>query len=150
MKPPFSRATLSESASTQEMCCAGIASDKLRDHLGHVRWSSNYGYYLQLAAAIGWSSLPWLPFLRQPTLVMAGTDDPIVPVINGRILAKLIPDSQFVTIDDGHLFLLTSAKQSAGVIAEFLNQGQAADAALSRAPGISRAISAAETGGLNR
>ena len=94
--------------------------DLLGGHLRHVRWSSDYGYYLQLAAGFGWSSLPWLPFLRQPTLVMAGTDDPIVPVINGRILAKLIPDSQFVTIDDGHLFLLTSAQQSAGLIAEFL------------------------------
>src|SRR5215468_2777828 len=94
--------------------------EMLRNHLRHVRWSSDYGYYLQLAAGFGWSSLPWLPFLQQPTLVMAGTDDPIVPVINGRILAKLIPRSQFVTIDDGHLFLLTSAKQSAGVIAEFL------------------------------
>jgi poly(3-hydroxyalkanoate) depolymerase len=92
----------------------------LKDHLHHVRWSSDYGYYLQLAAGFGWSSLLWLPFLRQPTLVMAGTDDPIVPMINGRILAKLIPDSRFVTIDDGHLFLLTSAKQAAGVISEFL------------------------------
>jgi poly(3-hydroxyalkanoate) depolymerase len=94
--------------------------EMLRNHLRHVRWSSDYGYYLQLAAGFGWSSLPWLVFLRQPTLVMAGTDDPIVPVVNGRILAKLIPRSQFVTIDDGHLFLLTSAKQSAGLIAEFL------------------------------
>jgi poly(3-hydroxyalkanoate) depolymerase len=93
----------------------------LRDHLRRVRWSSDYGYYLQLLAGLGWSSLPWLALLRQPTLVMAGTDDPIVPVVNGRILAKLIPNSQFVTIDDGHLFLLTSAKQSAGIIAEFLN-----------------------------
>lgn len=94
--------------------------EALRDHLSHVRWSSDYGYYLQLAAGFGWSSLPWLPFLRQPTLVMAGTDDPIVPMINGRILAKLIPNSQFVTIDDGHLFLLTSAKRSAGLIGDFL------------------------------
>ena len=89
-------------------------------HLRHVHWSSDYGYYLQLAAGFGWSSLPWLPFLRQPTLVMAGTDDPIVPAVNGRILAKLIPDARFVTIDDGHLFLLTSAKVSAGVISDFL------------------------------
>ncbi|HKU05776.1 MAG TPA: poly(3-hydroxyalkanoate) depolymerase [Bradyrhizobium sp.] len=94
--------------------------EMLRDHLRHVRWSSDYGYYLQLAAGFGWSSLPWLVFLRQPTLVMAGTDDPIVPAVNGRILARLIPDSQFVTIDDGHLFLLTSAQQSAGLIADFL------------------------------
>jgi poly(3-hydroxyalkanoate) depolymerase len=90
-------------------------------HLRHVQWSSNYGYYLQLAAGIGWSSLPWLTFLRQPTLVMAGSDDPIVPAVNGRILAKLIPNARFVTIDDGHLFLLTSATKSACLISDFLS-----------------------------
>ena len=51
---------------------------------------------------------------------MAGTDDPIVPVANGRILASLIPDARLVTIDDGHLFLVTSARESAATIAEFL------------------------------
>jgi len=86
-----------------------------------VRWSSDYGYYLQLFAGFGWTSLPWLPFLSQPTLVMAGTDDPIVPLVNGRILASLIPDARLATIDDGHLFLLTSAQESAAAISEFLN-----------------------------
>jgi poly(3-hydroxyalkanoate) depolymerase len=93
-----------------------------RKHLRHVRWSSDYGYYLQLIAFVGWTSLPWLPFLPQPTLVMAGNDDPIVPLVNGRILAKLIPDSQMVTLDDGHLFLLTSAQESARLITEFLGK----------------------------
>jgi pimeloyl-ACP methyl ester carboxylesterase len=93
----------------------------VREHLRHVRWSSDYGYYLQLIAALGWSSLPWLPFLGQPTLVMMGTDDPIVPLVNGRILAKLIPNARLVTIDDGHLFLLTSANEAAGHITEFLS-----------------------------
>ena len=92
-----------------------------RAHLRHVHWSSDYGYYLQLIAGVGWTSLPWLRFLPQPTLVMAGTDDPIVPVVNGRILARLIPHARLVTIDDGHLFLLTSARKSAGIISEFLN-----------------------------
>jgi poly(3-hydroxyalkanoate) depolymerase len=86
-----------------------------------VRWSSDYGYYLQLMAGIGWSSLPWLGFLRQPTLVMAGNDDPIVPLANGRITAKLIPDARLVTLEDGHLFLLTSTQESAQLITEFLN-----------------------------
>ncbi len=74
----------------------------------------------QLVAGIGWSSLPWLRLLPQPTLIMAGTDDPIVPVINARILARLIPDARLVTIDDGHLFLLTSADDSAKIISAFL------------------------------
>jgi poly(3-hydroxyalkanoate) depolymerase len=95
----------------------GVASR----HLRHVRWSSDYGYYLQLAAGFGWSSLPWLRFVTQPTLVIAGTDDPIVPVANGHILAKLIPDARLVTIDDGHLFLITSAGESAELVSEFLH-----------------------------
>jgi poly(3-hydroxyalkanoate) depolymerase len=90
-------------------------------HLQHVRWASDYGYYLQQLAGIGWSSLSWLALLRQPTLVMAGTDDPIVPSVNGRILAKLIPNARLVTIDDGHLFLVTSALESAQTIRKFLN-----------------------------
>jgi poly(3-hydroxyalkanoate) depolymerase len=96
--------------------------DLVRKHLRHVRWSSDYGYYLQLIAGAGWSSLPWLRFLKQPTLVMMGTDDPIVPVANGHILKKLIPDSQLVTIEDGHLFLITSAAESAAIISRFLNE----------------------------
>jgi poly(3-hydroxyalkanoate) depolymerase len=93
----------------------------VRKHLRHVRWSSDYGYYLQLIAGFGWTSLPWLRFLPQPTLVMAGTDDPIVPVVNSRVLAKLIPNARLVTIDDGHLFLVTSARESAEIVSDFLN-----------------------------
>jgi poly(3-hydroxyalkanoate) depolymerase len=93
----------------------------VREHLRHVRWSSDYGYYLQLFAGFGWTSLPWLRFLPQPTLVIAGTDDPIVPLANGHILARLIPHARLVTIDDGHLFLVTSASESAEIISDFLN-----------------------------
>jgi poly(3-hydroxyalkanoate) depolymerase len=93
----------------------------VREHLRHVSWSSDYGYYLQLLAGFGWTSLPWLAFLSQPTLVLAGTDDPIVPIANGRILARLIPDARLVTIEDGHLFLVTSAKRSAALVSDFLS-----------------------------
>jgi pimeloyl-ACP methyl ester carboxylesterase len=92
-----------------------------RKYLHHVRWSSDYGYYLQVIAGLGWSSLPWLRLIGQPTLVLAGTDDPIVPVANGRILAKLIPDARLVTLDDGHVFLITNAMQCAKLVSEFLN-----------------------------
>jgi poly(3-hydroxyalkanoate) depolymerase len=93
----------------------------VRHHLRHVSWSSDYGYYLQLIAAVGWSSLPWLGLVGQPTLVMAATDDPIVPLVNGRILAKLIPKARLVTINDGHLFLVTQPKDCAQIVADFLN-----------------------------
>ena len=42
-------------------------------------------YLQQLFAISGWTSLFWLHRLRQPTLVLAGDDDPIVPRMNARI-----------------------------------------------------------------
>jgi poly(3-hydroxyalkanoate) depolymerase len=78
------------------------------------------GSSLQLLAVSGWTSALWLHTLRQPTLVLMGTDDPIIPLANGRLLATLIPDARLVTIDDGHLFLLTSARECGPIIADFL------------------------------
>src|SRR5690349_9840287 len=52
------------------------------------------GYLAQLYAIAGWTSLPWLGRLRQPTLVLAGDDDPIVPLVNARIMHRLIPDAR--------------------------------------------------------
>jgi len=75
---------------------------------------------LQLLPAVGWSSLPWLALLKQPALVMSGADDPLVPAANAQILARLIPDARLVSIDDGHLFLVTSAAESARCVADFL------------------------------
>ena len=51
---------------------------------------------------------------------MMGTEDPIVPLVNGRILAHLIPDAHLVTVDDGHLFLIARTEEVAPVIRDFL------------------------------
>ena len=45
-----------------------------------TRLGPDWGYYYQLLASFGWTSLPWLPKLRPPTLILAGDDDPIIPV----------------------------------------------------------------------
>src|SRR5258708_27668387 len=55
------------------------------------------GYYYQLISSIGWTSLPRLPKLRPPTLILAGADHPFIPVINGRLMNWLIPPSQLLT-----------------------------------------------------
>ena len=49
-----------------------------------------------------------------------GSDDPLVPPINGRILALLIPSAQLRMIDDGHLFMVTRPAETAAIIEEFL------------------------------
>jgi poly(3-hydroxyoctanoate) depolymerase len=82
------------------------------------------GYLLQMVSIAGWSSLPFLRRIRQPTLVLAGDDDPIIPLVNGRVLARLIPDARLhVVRGGGHLFLLDRARESAAVIQEFLSGG---------------------------
>jgi len=84
-------------------------------HGGHPR-----GYRYQILAILGWTSLPWVWRIRQPTLVMAGRDDPLVPLANARLLAWLLRDSRLQVIDDGHLFLVTRARETAHAIAAFL------------------------------
>ena len=78
------------------------------------------GYYLQLAAGTGWTSLPFLKLLRQPVLILAGSDDPIIPLINAKLLHRGLPNSELVVFDDGHLGLLVLAEELAPKVARFL------------------------------
>ena len=80
------------------------------------------GYVGQLYAISFWTAIPWLRKLRQPTLVLNGDDDPIIPVVNGRILAKCIPDARLHVIEGGgHLFLLERPAETAQLVATFLH-----------------------------
>ena len=82
------------------------------------------GYYYQLAAMWGWSSLPFLGLIHQPTLVMGGDDDPIIPTVNPRMQARLIPGAQLHLYRGGHLGLLTEADELAPVVERFLDKGR--------------------------
>jgi len=86
------------------------------------------GYLNQLYALAGWTSVHWLHTLPQPTLVMAGDDDPIVPLVNARVLARLIPNARLEIFDCGHLFLLTRLARSVETIEAFLGEDQPATA----------------------
>jgi poly(3-hydroxyalkanoate) depolymerase len=80
-----------------------------------------WGYLGQIYAISGWTSLPWLRTLRQQTLVLAGDDDPIVPLLNGRILARCIPGARLhIVRGGGHLFLLERPAEIAARVAGFL------------------------------
>ncbi len=79
------------------------------------------GYIYQLLAGVGWTSIHWLHRIRQPTLVMAGADDPLVPPVNARIIAMLVPNNRLhIVPGGGHLFMLHSLDKVAPVIREFL------------------------------
>jgi poly(3-hydroxyalkanoate) depolymerase len=88
----------------------------------HDRPASGRGYLYQLAAGAGWTSLPFLPLVRQPTLILAGADDPLIPLVNARIMARLLPDARLHVYPDGHLGLLTRADELAPLVADFLDE----------------------------
>jgi poly(3-hydroxyalkanoate) depolymerase len=79
------------------------------------------GYYYQLLASLGWTSLPWLRKLRPPTLILAGDDDPIIPVVNGRIMHWLIPRSRLHIYHGGHLELAADPGRLAVAVEAFLD-----------------------------
>jgi poly(3-hydroxyalkanoate) depolymerase len=74
------------------------------------------GYYYQLLSCIGWTSLPRLRRLQPPTLLLAGDDDPIIPLANARIMHRLIPGSQLHVYSGGHLELAADAERIAAVV----------------------------------
>ena len=81
-------------------------------------------YLGQLQAATAWSSLPWLREVRQPVLLIAGDEDPLVPACNAGLLAALLPRARaHVVRGGGHLLLLDSARDVAPLITRFLAAG---------------------------
>jgi poly(3-hydroxyalkanoate) depolymerase len=97
----------------------------LRTHSQQTRPPGGLGYAYQLLAGYGWTSVHWLRSLHQPTLVMHGSDDPIVPLVNAKLLATLIRHARLHVIDDGHLFIVTRATEIAPVVRGFLAGEQA-------------------------
>ena len=91
---------------------------------GRNRVGPRRGYLYQLAAGAGWTSLPLLPWIRQPTLLLAGDDDPIVPLVNARIMRGLLPHAELHIYHGGHLGLLTEAAELAPVVDRFLDHGR--------------------------
>ena len=96
--------------------------DLARAYAHLVRSPHGLGYYRQLLAGVGWTSLPWLYRIRQPTLILAGNDDPIVPPINARIMARLIPHARLHIVNGGHLMLLTERGLVAPLVYQFLRE----------------------------
>ena len=95
----------------------------VRRHAKLMAPPSMRGYLSQLYALSGWTSLFRLHRIRQPTLVMAGADDPLIPKVNAEILAAGIPNARLATFDCGHLFLLTRTEQVVEVLDDFLGPG---------------------------
>lgn len=79
------------------------------------------GYYWQILAGAGWTSAHYLCRLRQPVLLIAGDDDPIIPLVNARLMARLLREGTVhVVRGGGHLALLTHEAELLPLIHRFL------------------------------
>lgn len=111
---------------------ASIAADlyggTVREHgrdvaellISQLHAGSKKGYLHQLLAGSIWTSIFALPAVRQRTLIVSGTDDPIVPMINARIMNGLMPRATLHAHDGGHIDLILAADVFGPVIDDFL------------------------------
>ncbi|MDI6874798.1 alpha/beta fold hydrolase [Candidatus Solincola sp.] len=78
-------------------------------------------FALQLAAIINWSSHSRLKDIHNPTLIITGSEDILIPPENSRILARAIPNSRLVEYPGGgHGLIGQFPVEVAGEIAAFL------------------------------
>lgn len=79
-------------------------------------------YYSQLIASQLWSSLPWLSSVSTPTLVVHGTDDPIIPLFNGELMAAQLTNGRlFSAGTEGHLFMQDEGSAALPAIESFFS-----------------------------
>jgi pimeloyl-ACP methyl ester carboxylesterase len=55
-------------------------------------------------------------------LIVAGTDDPIIPVVNAHIMNALLPHSRLHLHAGGHIDLMHNAAELAPVVGTFLRE----------------------------
>ncbi len=98
---------------------------RLRDRYARLMAPpSLLGYANQLFAMYGWTSVFKARQISQPTLIMAGSDDPIITIKNAELLHRLIPRSELKVFDCGHLFLLTRMSECVVAVEGFLEDGR--------------------------
>jgi len=96
----------------------------MRDHAAAIvaQPPSLAGYAAQMVAFLGTSTLPLACRISSPTLIVSGTDDPLIPEVNARMLQRAIKGSQLHLVEGGgHLMMLDSANELAPVITTFLD-----------------------------
>jgi poly(3-hydroxyalkanoate) depolymerase len=79
------------------------------------------GYLFQLTALMTWTSLPVLPLIAAPTLVLNGRQDPVIPIVNAHIMAALLPRATVHLHDGGHVGILTRPHELGPVVEDFLD-----------------------------
>ncbi len=94
-----------------------------RVSLNAAKAPSPLGWACQMAAFSGWSSVPFLPFIGVPTMVMADEEDQLIPPANAHFLHKAIPHSRIAMFEGGgHLFMLSKPHEFGETLTQFLDE----------------------------
>jgi pimeloyl-ACP methyl ester carboxylesterase len=107
-----------------DLAPAEKASRPIRDEVKdwhHEAAPSLLGYALQMTAFTTFHSLPWLHDVVQPTLVMSGTEDRLMPMANSAVLAAYLGNARLHLVEGwGHYLLHDAASGAAATVADFL------------------------------
>jgi pimeloyl-ACP methyl ester carboxylesterase len=72
---------------------------------------------LQMQSVMGHDTSARLGSIEAPTLVIHGTEDRMLPVRNGEVIARLIPDARLEVLDGvGHMFWWEQPERSAALV----------------------------------
>ncbi len=96
----------------------------VREHMNRASAPNVMGYFFQQLALFSWTSVHWLHLIKQPTLILAGKHDPLVPMANAQLLSWMIPNSSLHKYACGHLFLVTRPEEVAATVRPFLLLGE--------------------------
>ncbi|MFM6829118.1 MAG: alpha/beta fold hydrolase [Novosphingobium sp.] len=92
--------------------------------LNAAKAPSPLGFSYQLAAFATWTSLPFLPLLSLPVMIMADEEDQLVPPSNAHFLHNAIPHSRLEMFHGGgHLFMLSQQDRFIQKLRSFLDDG---------------------------
>lgn len=83
---------------------------------------SHSGYIGQVAAMCSWTSLGWLHHLQQPTLVICGIFDGLIPAANQFLLAQRIPRAELEVFQAGHLLMYSRRNEVGKLVTRFLDR----------------------------
>ena len=84
-------------------------------------WSAR-GFWGQFGGILLWNSYRRLPRIKAPTLVVHGADDKLVPPVNGRVVARRIPDARFELIPQaGHVLVTDQLDACTTIMFDFLS-----------------------------
>ncbi len=80
------------------------------------------GYFSQVRAMCSWTSLSWLGQLKQPTLILAGQYDGLIPIANQILLAHKMRNAKLKVFQAGHLLMYTQRHDVGPMVSSFLKQ----------------------------